>query len=73
MNFSETLPIPRVYHTASLCTSGSANGMIIVYGGRSADQLSLSDIWGLRKHRNGKWDWVEAPIRSTSIKPTPRF
>jgi len=31
------IPIPRVYHSAALCSSGSANGMIVVYGGRSGD------------------------------------
>ena len=28
-------PIARVYHSASLCTLGSANGMVVIFGGRS--------------------------------------
>lgn len=30
-------PMARVYHSASNCTSGSANGMIVIFGGRSGD------------------------------------
>ena len=30
-------PVARVYHSASLCSSGSANGMVVVFGGRSGD------------------------------------
>lgn len=30
-------PLARVYHSASLCNSGSANGMVVVFGGRSND------------------------------------
>ena len=47
-------PMARVYHSASNCTSGSANGMIVVFGGRSGDQSALNDSWGLRRHRDGK-------------------
>jgi protein phosphatase len=44
--------------------------MIVVFGGRSADQSPLNDAWGLRRHRNGNWDWVKAPYKS---KPRPRY
>jgi protein phosphatase len=30
-------PCVRVYHSAGLCTSGSASGMMVVFGGRTAD------------------------------------
>jgi hypothetical protein len=30
-------PLARVYHSASLCVSGSATGMVVVFGGRSGD------------------------------------
>ena len=51
-------PIARVYHSAAYCQSGSANGMIVVFGGRSLDQTAMNDSWGLRRHRDGRWDWV---------------
>jgi protein phosphatase len=64
------VPCPRVYHSAALCSAGSAAGMIVIFGGRSADQSPLNDAWGLRRHRNGNWDWVKAPYKS---KPRPRY
>ena len=30
-------PLSRVYHSASICTNGSANGMVVAFGGRSGD------------------------------------
>ena len=30
-------PSVRVYHSASLCTTGSASGMIVMFGGRTKD------------------------------------
>jgi protein phosphatase len=53
-----TKPSPRVYHSAALCEYGSAKGMMCIFGGRiSEDCTEANDIWGLRKHRDGKWDW----------------
>ena len=34
-NFKGEYPGVRVYHSASLCTQGSANGMVVIFGGRS--------------------------------------
>ena len=65
-------PIPRVYHGADLCSEGPASGMVVVFGGRTADNRSLKDAWGLRQHRDGRWDWVEAPARRGSL-PEPRY
>ena len=31
------IPSPRVYHSAALCSNGSANGMVVVFGGRGPD------------------------------------
>ena len=59
------LPIPRIYHSAAVCTYGGANGMMVVFGGRKKNGQNLNDMWGLRKHRNGKWDWMKAPYRGT--------
>jgi len=46
--------------------------MMVVFGGRHADQSALCDTWGLRKHRDGRWDWVKAPYKPHSDAPTPR-
>ena len=46
--------------------------MIIVYGGRNDKGSPLSDCWGLRKHRNGTWDWVLAPY-DDGYEPQKRF
>ena len=59
------LPQPRIYHSASVCTYGGANGMMVVFGGRRKNGQNLNDMWGLRKHRNGVWDWMKAPYRGT--------
>lgn len=71
----ETNPQPskRVYHSAALCTSGTASGMMVVFGGRGSDQKSNNEAWGLRRHRDGKWDWVRAPYNQTGEQPTARF
>lgn len=47
--------------------------MMVVFGGRHADQSALADTWGLRKHRDGRWDWVKAPYKPHSDAPTPRY
>jgi len=65
-------PLPRVYHSAEVCREGPAAGMMVVFGGRTPDNRSLRDIWGLRQHRDGRWDWVEAPIKR-GAPPEPRF
>ena len=28
-------PVVRVYHSAALCSSGAANGMMVIFGGRT--------------------------------------
>jgi protein phosphatase len=72
VNFDVSCPPARVYHSASLCQSGSTKGMIVIFGGRGSDQKPLNDIWGLRKHRTGNWDWVQAPCKNDII-PFPRY
>ena len=66
------IPPPRMYHTAAVCKYGGAAGMIVIFGGRSDGSSALNDTWGLRKHRNGTWDWVNAPYRN-SVVPLKRF
>jgi protein phosphatase len=73
LNCGQDVPVVRVYHSAALCVNGSANGMMVVFGGRTNDSSALNDTWGLRRHRDGRWDWVKAPYKSTTHPPTPRY
>eukprot|EP01056_Protomagalhaensia_sp_Gyna25_P000445 Protomagalhaensia_sp_Gyna_25__444@NODE_120_length_5101_cov_30_677993_g94_i0_p1_GENE_NODE_120_length_5101_cov_30_677993_g94_i0NODE_120_length_5101_cov_30_677993_g94_i0_p1_ORF_typecomplete_len833_score102_97Kelch_4/PF13418_6/1_8e13Kelch_4/PF13418_6/0_014Kelch_4/PF13418_6/5_1e06Kelch_4/PF13418_6/0_0019Kelch_4/PF13418_6/0_002Kelch_4/PF13418_6/1_4Kelch_4/PF13418_6/5_5e02Kelch_5/PF13854_6/3_1e07Kelch_5/PF13854_6/0_051Kelch_5/PF13854_6/3_3e07Kelch_5/PF13854_6/0_01Kelch_5/PF13854_6/0_021Kelch_5/PF13854_ len=65
-------PPERVYHSAEICREGPANGMMVIFGGRTTENESLRDLWGLRQHRNGNWDWVMAPIKRGG-PPDSRF
>ncbi|CAD7933827.1 unnamed protein product [Amoebophrya sp. A25] len=65
-------PLARVYHSAEVCREGPAAGMMVIFGGRTAENKSLKDIWGLRQHRDGRWDWVEAPTKKGG-QPEGRF
>jgi protein phosphatase len=65
-------PPPRVYHSASICRTGTASGMMVIFGGRGGDGTPLNDTWGLRKHRDGRLDWMRAPYRNNS-RPTERY
>lgn len=62
-NIAGPQPTPRVYHSADICQQGGAMGMLIVFGGRSFDGQTLNEVWGLRRHRDGKWDWTKPPER----------
>ena len=73
INTGSVKPSPRVYHSGALCTVGSASGMIVIFGGRLADQTSSNETWGLRRHRDGRWDWVSAPYRNGSEPPMFRY
>ena len=66
-------PWVRVYHSAALCSTGSATGMMVVFGGRTNDQTALKDSWGLRRHRDGRWDWVKAPYKPGVDEPISRY
>ncbi len=65
-------PVPRLYASADMCKTGRSNGMIILYGGRDIGQNALNDVWGLRKHRDGTWDWLKAPIKN-DYTPIARY
>lgn len=67
------VPCVRVYHSAALCAHGHATGMMVIFGGRTSDQSSLKDTWGLRRHRNGSWDWVRAPYKPGTEEPIARY
>ena len=48
--------------------------MLVIFGGRPQDRSqALNDIWGLRKHRDGSWDWTKAPPNSQGDQPVGRF
>ncbi len=65
-------PGNRMYHSSAVCRYGGAAGMIIIYGGRNENGTATNDTWGLRKHRNGTWDWVKAPYLNNYV-PFKRF
>jgi protein phosphatase len=73
LEISGILPSPRVYHSADLCQYGGASGMIIVFGGRDVEGRTLNEVWGLRKHRDGKWDWTRPPEKQDSVAPLGRY
>lgn len=33
--------------------------MMIAFGGRDNTGVTCKEIWGLRKHRDGRWDWTK--------------
>ena len=65
------IPCPRMYHACALCKYGGAQNMVILFGGRTDKNIPLNDCWGLRRHRNGTWDWVQAPYQN--YNPQKRF
>ena len=54
-------PSPRLYHSCGFSQSGNAQGMMILFGGRDRNESPLGDIWGLRRSKDGIWEWVQAP------------
>ena len=73
LNINGDSPCARVYHSAALCSMGSATGMMIIFGGRTNDQSALNDTWGLRRHRDGRWDWIKAPYKAKGEEPLARY
>ena len=67
------IPPARVYHSAAYCLSGTAAGMMTIFGGRGSNQCSLNDTWGLRRHRDGSLDWLKAPYKLGKIVPVERY
>lgn len=64
---SPTGPIPcaRTYASAST----RSDGLLLLCGGRGADGFALNDAYGLARHRDGRWEWAEAPGKA----PTRRY
>lgn len=46
---------------------------MVIFGGRTSDSSALNDTWGLRRHRDGRWDWVPAPYKTNTDSPTFRY
>ena len=65
LDITDNIPPARVYHSAGVCHYGGANGMMVIFGGRKKDGAFMNDMWGLRRHRNGQWDWMKAPFKGT--------
>lgn len=47
--------------------------MIIVFGGWDMEGKTLNEVWGLWKHRDGKWDWTKPPEWSDTVAPIGRY
>lgn len=73
LDIQGVVPSPRVYHSADLCQFGGANGMIIIFGGRNIKNQTLNEVWGLRRHRDGKWDWTRPPEKSDQHVQLDRY
>ena len=65
-------PNRRVYHTANLFKVAGNSEMMIIFGGRSNDGASISEISGIKKNNND-WEWVEFPKPSNNeLEPLSR-
>ena len=62
---SGPIPSPRTYASAST----RSDGLLLLCGGRGADGFALNDAYGLARHRDGRWEWAEAPGKA----PTRRY
>ena len=72
LNGLKAQPEARLYHSAAACGCGAATGMVVVFGGRGKDQNPLDDSWGLRRHRDGAWEWLKAPYKGKEV-PKARY
>jgi protein phosphatase len=75
-NSNQIQPSPRMYHSMVICKAGRAKGMVMIFGGRAESEGStsqaLNETWGLRKHRDGSWEWLPAPYKQNST-PIKRY
>jgi len=68
--FTCEIPSPRVYHTATLCSTEQKARTVIVFGGRGKVQEPLNDLWELTK--GTEWKWTKLHYNE-KIEPTARF
>lgn len=47
----------RMYATAA----ARHDGLLLLCGGRDAENVPLGDAYGLARHRDGRWEWAAAP------------
>lgn len=75
IKFDKGGPCPRVYHSTALWQSSNKGDMVLLFGGRTQQNQALNDLWGLRKHNDGSWDWNLAPnkVFSGHNYPTERY
>ena len=75
ITFDKEGPCPRVYASTTLWQSANKGDMVLLFGGRAQQNQALNDLWGLRKHNNGSWDWNLAPnkVFSGHSQPTERY
>jgi len=67
---SDKIPSPRSYFSSCICKGGKAKGMILIFGGRGQNKETYNDMWGLRRHRKGDWEWVNNLYSIFEIKIT---
>jgi diadenosine tetraphosphatase ApaH/serine/threonine PP2A family protein phosphatase len=58
-------PSARMY--ATTCTR--QDGLLLLMGGRDAQNTPMADAHGLVRHRDGRWEWTAAP----GIASSPRY
>ena len=73
LEFGDPQPSARVYHSTCIWQSTNRGDMVLLFGGRNAQNAALNDMWGLRRHKNGVWDWIQAPLKNNNIIPTERY
>ena len=72
IKFEDQMPIPRVYHSTTIWKSPERGNMVLLFGGRNSTGNALNDLWGLRRHKSGVWDWIIAPKKQGQT-PTARY
>lgn len=72
LNFDTECPPPRYYHSASVCPN-SANGLIVIVGGRNNSEEAIGDVWHLRINQEKKWEWYKLPMPVNSKTHTGRY
>lgn len=66
-------PSPRIYSAICVWSAPAMRDMILVYGGRDQKGVALNDLWGLRSHKDGRWDWTRAETGEHLPQPTARY
>ena len=64
IDFKDNEPSARVYHSSTIWKAEKKFDMVLLFGGRNSENVALNDLWGLRRHKSGYWEWVRAPSRS---------